>query len=59
MIRPQWLAKLTGTSNLVTLLNDASERKLSVDETVQFIEAQWQPGVDSYLQLREKYKLYP
>ncbi|WP_196062759.1 MULTISPECIES: exo-beta-N-acetylmuramidase NamZ domain-containing protein [unclassified Serratia (in: enterobacteria)] len=59
LIRPQWLAKLTGTSKLVTLLNDASERKLSVDETVKFIEAQWQPGVDSYLQLREKYKLYP
>lgn len=59
LIRPTWLAKLTGTSKLVTLLNDASDRKLSVDETVNFIEAQWQPEVDSYLQLREKYKLYP
>lgn len=59
LIRPLWLAKLTGTSSLPQLMNQASERKLSVDETVSFIEAQWQPGLDSYLQLREKYKLYP
>lgn len=59
LIRPLWLAKLTGTSHLVTLMNQASERKLSVDETVNFIESQWQPELERYLQLREKYRLYP
>lgn len=59
LLRPLWLAKLTGASNLVALMNEASERKLSVDETVSFLESHWQPDVERYLQLREKYKIYP
>lgn len=58
LIRPLWLAKLTGTRNLVKLMEEAAERKLSVDETVNYIESRWQPGIDNYMKLREKYKLY-
>ncbi|CNH39843.1 exo-beta-N-acetylmuramidase NamZ family protein [Yersinia pekkanenii] len=58
LIRPLWLAKLTGTRNLVKLMEEATERKLTIEETVNYIESRWQPGVDNYITLREKYKLY-
>ncbi|CQJ63031.1 exo-beta-N-acetylmuramidase NamZ family protein [Yersinia intermedia] len=59
LIRPLWLAKLTGTRNLTKLMEEAGERKLSLDETVNYLESSWQPGIDNYLKLREKYKIYP
>lgn len=59
LIRPLWLAKLTGTRNLVKLMEAATERKLTIDETVNYLESNWQPGINNYLKLREKYKLYP
>lgn len=59
LIRPLWLAKLTGTRNLVKLMEEATERKLTIDETVNYLESNWQPGINNYLKLREKYKLYP
>ncbi|PEH54759.1 exo-beta-N-acetylmuramidase NamZ family protein [Yersinia kristensenii] len=59
LIRPLWLAKLTGTRNLVKLMEEANEKKLTVDETIHYLESYWQPGVDNYLKLREKYKIYP
>ncbi|CND22417.1 alternate gene name: yzbB [Yersinia frederiksenii] len=59
LIRPLWLAKLTGTRNLVKLMEAATERKLTIDETVDYLESNWQPGINNYLKLREKYKLYP
>ena len=59
LIRPLWLAKLTGTRNLTKLMEEAAERKLSLDETVNYLESSWQPGIDNYLKLREKYKIYP
>lgn len=59
LIRPLWLAKLTGTGKLPALLQEAHDKKLSVDETVDFIEGQWQPDIERYLQLRKKYTLYP
>ncbi|CNE44109.1 alternate gene name: yzbB [Yersinia rohdei] len=59
LIRPLWLAKLTGTRNLVKLMEEATERTLTIDETVNYLESNWQPGIDNYLKLREKYKLYP
>ncbi|OVZ90737.1 hypothetical protein CBW58_15090 [Yersinia frederiksenii] len=59
LIRPLWLAKLTGTRNLVKLMEEATERKLTIDETLNYLESNWQPGINNYLKLREKYKLYP
>ncbi|AHM72108.2 exo-beta-N-acetylmuramidase NamZ family protein [Yersinia hibernica] len=59
LIRPLWLAKLTGSRNLVKLMEEANEKKLTVDETVNYLESHWQPGINNYLKLREKYKIYP
>ncbi|MGH1476740.1 exo-beta-N-acetylmuramidase NamZ family protein [Yersinia proxima] len=59
LIRPTWLAKLTGTRNLVKLMKEADNKKLTIDETVNYLESSWQPDLDNYLKLREKYKIYP
>lgn len=59
VIRPLWLAKVTGTRGLIPMLEQATAQGLSVDETVQMIERAWQPGLDNWLNLRKKYQLYP
>lgn len=59
LIRPLWLAKVSGTRELATMMEAADKRNLSVDETVSFLESHWQPGIDRYLELRDKYTLYP
>ncbi|WP_224653754.1 exo-beta-N-acetylmuramidase NamZ domain-containing protein [Pectobacterium versatile] len=58
LLRPTWLAKLTGTSELPALLVETDEKKLTLDETVAFIESHWQSGIDTYMKLREKYRIY-
>ena len=59
VIRPSWLAKVTGTRNLLPMMEYATAHGLSVDETVAMIEKAWQPGLDNWLTLRKKYQLYP
>ncbi|CAM3979537.1 DUF1343 domain-containing protein [Rahnella bruchi] len=58
LLRPTWLAKLTGTSKLPELLQQADLQGLNVDDTVKMVETHWQPGIDRYLKLREKYRFY-
>jgi len=59
LIRPLWLAKVSGTRQMAALMIEAEKQGLSVDQTVTFLESQWRPGIDRYLKLRDKYRLYP
>nr|WP_167353585.1 DUF1343 domain-containing protein [Kosakonia oryziphila] len=59
LIRPLWLAKVSGSRQLAAIILEADKQNLSVDETVSLLESKWQPGIDSYMQLRDKYRLYP
>ncbi|MDV5373168.1 DUF1343 domain-containing protein [Enterobacter hormaechei] len=59
LLRPLWLAKLTGDRSLEKLLLQALKDKLPLEEAVQNVETSWKGDLDKYLQLRQKYLLYP
>lgn len=58
VIRPSWLAKVLGNDQLIPLLETATQRGLSEQQTIELIENSWQPGIDNYLKIRQKYRLY-
>lgn len=59
LLRPLWLAKLTGDRSLETLLLQAVNEKRSLEEALKNIEGSWENDLDKYRQLRQKYLLYP
>lgn len=59
LIRPLWLAKVSGSRQLAALMLEADKQNLTVDETVALVELHWQPGINKYMKLRDKYKIYP
>ncbi|ELY3857969.1 DUF1343 domain-containing protein [Providencia alcalifaciens] len=58
VIRPLWLAKLVGNQKLLTMLNEATEKGLTQEQTIAWIEQSWREENQAYLKLRDKYKLY-
>lgn len=59
VIRPLWLAKVTGDNQLLQQLLLATENGLNKKQTIELIEKKWQAELAEYNQLREKYRLYP
>lgn len=53
-----WLAKLVGNQKLLTILNEATEKGLTQEQTIAWIEQSWREENQAYLKLRDKYKLY-
>jgi len=56
--RPLWLAKVTGDNQLLQQLLSATKQGLNKEQTIEMIEKSWQPELNNYNQLREKYRLY-
>jgi len=50
LVREQWLNKLAGTDNLIRMIREGKSEK-------EILES-WQPELEGYLALREKYLLY-
>lgn len=59
LIRPTWLAKVTGDRSLETLLLEAKAKKMSQAQAVAFIENHWAQETESYRKMRQKYLQYP
>lgn len=59
VIRPLWLAKLVGNQHFLDMLNQATRTGLSEQQTTEMIENHWKNENKAYLELRNKYKLYP
>lgn len=58
VIRPLWLAKLVGNQKFLAMLSEATEKGLTQEQTIAWIEQSWREENQAYLKLRDKYKLY-
>jgi len=59
LIRPIWLAKLTGDRSLETLLLEAIRQNTPKEQAIKQIENHWSNSSESYRNMREKYLIYP
>ncbi len=59
LIRPTWLAKVTGDRSLETILLEATKQNLSKEQAIKQVEANWAQQSEAYRKMRENYLLYP
>lgn len=59
LIRPTWLAKVTGDRSLETILLEATRQNIPKQQAIKQVEDNWAHSAKSYHQMRKHYLLYP